>query len=154
LNAVLQTRASGSTALFDSLVQLSRSISRIDGKKAILLFTDGDDNASILALDKALEETRRIGVPIYAMLYGRALQDSNLLRRLESISKSSGATPFRVRQPSDLPIVFQNVARDLQDLYLLGYNFSGDSGKEWHTLNVEVPNQPKLKITAREGYWQ
>jgi Ca-activated chloride channel family protein len=154
MNAVLQTRANGNTALFDSLVQLSRSLSRVSGKKAILLFTDGDDNQSVLSLDKALEETRRVGVPIYAMLYGRAIEEPNLLRRLESISKSTGAASFRVRQPSDLPAVFQRVSQDLQELYMLGYQFGGDPRKDWHTLTVEVPNQRKLNVTAREGYWQ
>jgi VWFA-related protein len=154
LGAVLQTSAKGNTALFDSLVQLSRSISKLNGKKAILLFTDGDDNASVLSLEKALQETRRVGVPIYAMLYGRALSDADLLKRLENISKSSGATAFRIRQASDLPVVFQNVTENLQKLYMVGYQFSGDSNKDWHTLKVEVPNQPKLTVTSREGYWQ
>jgi VWFA-related protein len=154
LGAVLQTRASGNTALFDSLAQLSRSVSKISGKKAILLFTDGDDNASVLSMEKSLEETRRVGVPIYAMLYGRVLQDTNLLKRLENISRNSGATSFRVRQPADLPLAFQNVAQDLQDRYLLGYQFNGDPKKDWHTLKVELPKQPKLNVSSREGYWQ
>jgi Ca-activated chloride channel homolog len=153
LSPLLQTRASGNTALFDSLVQLSRSLSKVSGKKAILLFTDGDDNASVLSLEKSLEETRRVGIPIYAMLYGRVLDDANLLRRLENISKTSGATSFRVRQPSDLPLAFQNVAEGLQDRYMLGYNFTGDPTKNWHTLKVELPNQRKLTISSREGYW-
>jgi VWFA-related protein len=152
LGALLQARAIGNTALFDSLVQLSRSLSKVNGKKAILLFTDGDDNASVLSLEKSLEETRRVGIPIYAMLYGRVLNDASLLKRLENISKSSGATPFRVRQATDLPLAFQNVAEDLQDLYMLGYQFNGDATKSWHSLKVEVPRQ-KLRVSAREGYW-
>jgi|RhiMethySRZTD1v2_1073278.scaffolds.fasta_scaffold18256_5 VWFA-related protein len=153
LGAVLQTRASGNTALFDSLVQLSRSLSKVNGKKAILLFTDGDDNASVLSLEKALEETRRVGVPIYSMLYGRALEEASLLQRLENISKSSGATSFRVRNATDLPLAFQNVAEDLQDLYMVGYQFNGDATKKWHSLKVDVPGQQKLRVSSREGYW-
>jgi VWFA-related protein len=153
LGAVLQTRAVGDTALFDSLAQLSRTLSKTSGKKAILLFTDGDDNLSVLSLEKSLEDTRRAGVPIYAMLYGRALEDANLLKRLESISKTSGATAFRVRQPGDLPVAFQNVAEDLQDQYLLGYQFKGDAAKDWHSLKVELPKQQKLKVSSKQGYW-
>jgi Ca-activated chloride channel homolog len=154
LGAVLQTRAAGATALFDSLTQLSRSLSKMTGKKAILLFTDGDDTVSILSLEKSLDETRRVGIPIYAMLYGRALGDSNLLKRLENISKASGASSFRIRQPSDLPLAFQSVAEDLQDQYLLGYQFKGDPKKDWHSLKVEVTKQQKLNVSSREGYWQ
>jgi Ca-activated chloride channel homolog len=46
LNAIFKARAAGQTALFDSLALLSRQISRNAGKKAIVLFTDGDDNSS------------------------------------------------------------------------------------------------------------
>jgi hypothetical protein len=125
----------------------------VNGKKAILLFTDGDDNASVLSLERSLEETRRVGVPIYAMLYGRALSDANLLKRLENISKSTGASSFHVKQAGDLPVIFQKVANNLQDQYMLVYQFSGDASKEWHSLKVEVPSLPKLTINSREGYW-
>src|SRR4030095_13816329 len=80
LGAMLQARAAGETALFDSLAQLSRSLSKMAGKKAILLFTDGDDTSSKLSMEKSLDETSRVGIPIYAMLYGRALGDSSLLK--------------------------------------------------------------------------
>ena len=154
LGAVLQTRAAGETALFDSLAQLSRSLSKVSGKKAILLFTDGDDTSSKLSMEKSLDETSRVGIPIYAMLYGRALGDSSLLKRLENISKTSGATSFRVRQPNDLAVAFQSVAEDLQDQYLLGYQFKGDPKKDWHSLKVELSKQQKLNVSSREGYWQ
>jgi Ca-activated chloride channel family protein len=155
LGAVLQTRAAGETALFDSLAQLSRSLSKMAGKKAILLFTDGDDTSSILSFENSIDETRRVGIPIYAMIYGRALGDPSLLKRLENISKASGATSFRVRQPSDLPLAFQSVAEDLQDQYLLGYQFNGDPKKDFHSLKVELTKQQKLNVDLKKpGYWQ
>ena len=118
------------------------------------MFTDGDDNSSVLSLDKSLEETRRVGVPVYAMLYGRVLAAPDLLKRVESISKATGGTSFHVRQPGDLPSAFQNVVEDLQHSFMLGYQSNGDPKAEWHTLKVELPAQPKLKITAKEGYWR
>jgi len=154
LGNLLQARAAGDTALFDSLAQLSRSLSKMNGKKAILLFTDGEDNLSNLSLKDSLEETRRAGVPIYAMLYGRALEDPNLSKRLVDISKNSGATSFRVRQPSDLPLAFQSVAEDLRDRYLVGYQFKGDPRKDWHSLKVQLSKPQKFNVTAKEGYWQ
>ena len=154
LGALLQTRAGGQTALFDSLVQLSREVSRIGGKKAILLFTDGDDNSSVVSLESSMRETQRVGVPIYAMLYGRALEDSRLLKRIEEIAKSTGGSAFRVRQSDDLPAVFERIGEDMQDLYYLGYHSNSESKAEWHALKVNVPGQPKLNIKAKDGYWQ
>jgi hypothetical protein len=68
LNALLKVRAAAKTALYDSLAQLSRELSPISGDEAILLFTDGDDNASTLTLVASLQQVRKAGVPIYTML--------------------------------------------------------------------------------------
>src|SRR5262249_22258841 len=64
LKALLQTRAMGNTALFDSLAQLTHELSGVEGKRAILLFTDGDDNASVLSPDAAVESIKRMGIPL------------------------------------------------------------------------------------------
>jgi Ca-activated chloride channel homolog len=154
LGAVLRTRAAGDTALFDSLAQLSREISRVDGKKAILLFTDGDDNVSTISLEASVKETKRVGIPIFAMLYGRALTDASLLKRLEDISKSSGGTPFRVRQADDLPSIVHQIGEDLRQSYLLGYQSDNGSQADWRALKVELPSKPKLNVKAKDGYWR
>jgi len=154
LRAVLRTRASGGTALFDSLAQLQRELSRIGGKKAILLFTDGDDNSSALSLEAATQGMRRIGVPVYAILHGRALTEPALLKRLENISRFTGGVPFRLPQVDNLPAVFDRIGRDLQNLYLLGYQSTNDSGAAWRTITVRLPHHPNLKLRAKDGYWR
>ncbi len=154
LGAILRTRAAGNTALFDSLAQLSREISRIDGKKAILLFTDGDDNVSTISLEASVKETKRVGIPIFAMLYGRAVTDSSLLKRLGDISRSTGGTPFRVRQADDLPSIVYQIGEDLRHSYLLGYQSDNISQAEWRALKVELPSKLKVNIKAKDGYWR
>src|SRR5215467_11932383 len=115
LKAILNARAAGETALFDSLVQLSRQISKDAGKKAILLFTDGDDNSSVLSLEASVKSVQRTGVPIYAVLYGKALMDPNLFRRLERISASTGGLPFNVRDAGEVAAAFARVGKDMQN---------------------------------------
>jgi Ca-activated chloride channel homolog len=154
LGAVLRTRAAGNTALFDSLAQLSRDTSRIGGKKAILLFTDGDDNVSTISFEASIKETKRVGIPIFAMLYGRALTDSSLLKRLEDISRSTGGTPFRVRRADDLPDIVHQIGEDLRHSYLLSYQSDNTSQAEWRALKVELPSKLKLSVKAKDGYWR
>jgi len=154
LGAILKTRAGGATALFDSLAQLSREVSRHGGKKAILLFTDGDDNMSVLSLEVAMKDVQRIGVPVYSMLYGRALQDPKLHDRLEKISISTGGISFNVRNPDDLPNVFARVGQDLQHTYMLSYQSDSEAKDDWRSIKVSLPNHPKLKVRAKEGYWR
>jgi Ca-activated chloride channel family protein len=154
LGAILKTRAAGATALFDSLAQLARQLSRDAGKKAMLLFTDGDDNSSVLSLEASIKDVRRIGVPVYAMVYGRALTDEKLYKRLESIATSTGGIPFRVKNGNDLSEVFSRIGEDLQHMYLLGYQSDSDTAADWHAIKVSVPNRPKLKLRTKEGYWR
>jgi VWFA-related protein len=154
LGAILKTRAAGGTALYDALAQLSRQLSRAGGKKAILLFTDGDDNSSVLSMERSIKEVQRVGVPVYGMLYGRALNDTRLYTRLESISESTGGIPFKIRNVDELSKVFGRIAEDLQQLYLLGYQSDSESTNDWRSVKVSLPNHPKLKMRAKEGYWR
>jgi VWFA-related protein len=154
LKAIFKARAAGQTALFDSLAQLSRQISRDGGKKAILLFTDGDDNSSVLSLEASIKSVQRIGVPIYTVLYGRALRDPSLFRRLERISMLTGGIPLKVKDPGEVATAFGRVGQDMQNMYLLGYQSDSDNNDDWRTIKVSLPNHPKLKLRAKEGYWR
>ena len=154
LKAIFKARAAGQTALFDSLAQLSRQISTDGGKKAILLFTDGDDNSSVLSLEASIKSVQRTGVPIYAVLYGKALMDPNLFKRLERISVSTGGIPFKVRDAGEVAAAFARVGQDMQNMYLLGYQSDSDNQDDWRSIKVILPNHPKLKLRAKEGYWR
>lgn len=153
LNAIFKARAAGQTALFDSLALLSRQISRNAGKKAILLFTDGDDNSSVLSLEASIKSVQRTGVPIYAVLYGRALKDPSLFKSLERISISTGGFTFKVNDPREVTEAFARVGQDMQNIYLIGYQSDNDNQNDWHGIKVILPNHPKLKLRAKEGYW-
>ena len=72
--AVLRTRANGSTALFDSVSELAREMAPRPGKKAMVVFTDGDDNASVLNVKAAVQRAKKAGVPVYAIAEGDALK--------------------------------------------------------------------------------
>jgi Ca-activated chloride channel family protein len=152
LKALLATRAAGSTALFDSLTQLAIELSGTNGKKAILLFTDGEDNSSLLSMQQALETVKRNGFPIYAVSQGSALQNKTMLNRLQEISRVTGGIAFEVRQMDEIATAFNRIAADLQHLYLLAYYPSVQENSRWRKINVVLPEQKGLKIRAKEGY--
>ena len=58
---VLRTYAAGTTALFDAMVQVSKRLSKQIGKKFLIVFTDGDDNASLLTSTSAIARARQVG---------------------------------------------------------------------------------------------
>jgi len=152
LKALLATRAAGSTALFDSLTQLAIELSRTNGKKAILLFTDGADNSSLLSMQQALQTVKRNGFPIYAVSQGSALEDKPMLSRLQEISEVTGGMAFEVRQADGIATAFNRIAADLQHLYLLAYYPSTSENTRWRKINVVLPEQKEVKVRAKEGY--
>ena len=96
--AVLRTRAAGGTALFDAVSNVTRELEMRKGKKALILFTDGADNASTLNAFGASRQARLSGVPIYTIAEGEALGDHTLLKTLEDLATRSGGLPFHLNQ--------------------------------------------------------
>lgn len=156
MRALLRTRASGATALYDALTQLASEVSKSSGKKVILLFTDGDDNSSIMTREAAERNVKRVGVPIYAVAEGAALASKPLMKSLEEICRSTGGLIFQARKSDDLAHIFGEIGRDLQYLYLVGYYPSLDHQRktDWHRVSVRLPQHRDFKIRAKEGYWQ
>jgi len=154
LRALLGARAAGRTALYDSLAQLARSMSGLSGKKAILLFTDGDDNASLLPVDSVLSTVRQAGIPVYCISLDQSQTNSILSKRLRELSQNTGGIAFAARTSHDVARAFEEITRDLQCLYLLGYYSGASSRTPWHRIQVSLPQQRGLKVRAKQGYWQ
>jgi Ca-activated chloride channel homolog len=154
LRAVMRTRASGNTALFDALTQLSSDVSRVTGKRVILLFTDGADNCSVVSREAAVRNIKRIGIPVYAVAEGGALKSKPFMQCLTDICTGSGGLVFQARKADELARIFEIIARDLQHLYLIGYYPQETSSSPWHSISLRLPQLRDLKVRAKEGYWQ
>ena len=75
--AVLRTRAEGETALFDALSESAEEVSKRSGKKALIVFTDGDDNSSVLNANSAVTRAKKLGIPLYSVAEGEAMRSPN-----------------------------------------------------------------------------
>jgi VWFA-related protein len=151
--AIMRTRAGGETALFDALAQTAHEIARRKGKKAIVVFTDGEDNASALSAAAAENSARKIGVPVYTIAEGEARQSKSLIETLRDIARKTGGTASVVRKPSDVSAVFDEIAHDLQHTYLLAYKAPLVTESRWRTIQVALRQPGKYKIRARQGYF-
>lgn len=150
--AIRRLRAEGTTALFDALGRVAPALTARPGKKALVVFTDGDDNASALTLERAVQRFRRESVPVYAIAYGNALKSSKLQDTLEQMARLTGGELLQARRPQDAIGAFERVSRDLTASYLL--TFRPPSGRgEWRRLRVSVPGRRDAWVRHREGYF-
>jgi len=151
--AVLGTQAFGDTALYDALARVGQDLAGRAGKKVIVLFTDGKDNASSLNTDAAIQRAKANGVPIYTIAQGEAIGHKDLLAQLASISKATGGESFAIEKPSEIGRVFDKVSEDLTHGYLLSFQPSASESLAWRPIQVTVKGPRGLKVRAREGYY-
>src|SRR6185312_6396681 len=111
--AIFKTHAAGNTALYDALVRVNRDLSSRGGKKVVIVFTDGSDNASMLTSAVSIERAKARGVPIYTIAEGEALQQQQLIGELAGISQATGGSQFLIHRLSDIAPVFEKVSQEL-----------------------------------------
>lgn len=150
--AVLGARAAGNTALYDAMARVGQDLTGLAGKKVIVLFTDGKDNASTLNPGTAIQRAKSIGVPIYTIAQGEAIGHKDLLDQLEGISKATGGVAFAIEKPSEIGRVFDTVSEDLTHGYLLYFQPLPSENSVTRTIQVVVSGSRGLKIRARAEY--
>jgi Ca-activated chloride channel family protein len=150
--AVLRARAHGSTALFDAISGVSRDLQLRKGKKAMILFTDGADNASTLTAHSASRRARLSGVPVYANAEGDALTDRGLLETLKTLATDSGGLVFRLDKANEIDDVFSAIARDLRNTYLVAWKLPESAGTAYRSIRISVTGVTGARIRARQGY--
>lgn len=150
--AVLRTRASGSTALFDAISELAIEIAPRSGKKAIVVFTDGADNSSLLNARAAVQRAKKAGVPVYAIAEGEALTTRTLLDELKDVAEMTGGQSYQAHNAGDIARIFQEISADLQHTYMLAYQPPPHPESKWRTIQVLVSGLKDARIRAKEGY--
>ena len=152
--SVLRLRARGNTALFDALTDVTGEIARQSGKKVVVVFTDGDDNASVLTAQAAVSRATKDGVPLFSIAEGEAMDSVRLKKILTDISSNTGGEMYEIRSMKDIEEIFSKISTALQHLYLVTYQppLKPDDGK-WRRIEVLVGNGIKYRIRAKEGYF-
>ena len=154
-------RPFGQTAIYDALIlALDHMRQAKQPKTAILLFTDGIDNASKHTVDEAIEAAERSHVAVYTIGLlsesgGEKAEDS-----LVRIARTTGGRSFFPLTVDEARTDMERVARDLREQYTLGYIPSNPShAGEWRSVRVEVtppaglPRMIKLIANYRHGYY-
>jgi Ca-activated chloride channel family protein len=152
--AVLRTRAQGGTALFDALSEVAEELSKRPGKKALIVFTDGDDNSSVLNANSAVTHAKKLGIPLFSIAEGEAMHSTKLKKLLEGLSQNTGGMSYHIKKPDDIANAFREIAGTLSHLYLISYKpASNPADGRWRKINLEVEGLQDYKIRAKEGYF-
>ena len=144
----------GRTALYDALM---RALDRVEQgtrpRKALLVISDGGDNASRARLDAVLGRARKSNVAIYAIgVYDANAADKDP-RVLKALANETGGERFQPESPALLLQVCQHIAREIRSGYTLGY-VPPDRDGLYHRIRVTIePPLPHVDVRTRPGYF-
>ncbi|MEO1083730.1 MAG: VWA domain-containing protein, partial [Acidobacteriota bacterium] len=114
----------GSTRLHDAVIFSSGYVGGHDGRRALVLLTDGRDVESDFDADEALDFAVRAGLAVYPILLGGSAEDTR--RGLEQLARESGGRSFAIRSIAQLDGVYRRIEEELRSQYLLVYQAPRD----------------------------
>jgi Ca-activated chloride channel family protein len=154
--ALTAVSARGRTALYDAV---SEGLHHLQyghlGKKALIIISDGGDNASHLKYSQVLAQARQSQALIYSIaLVGsdEAEENPGLLRRL---CKDTGGIAYFPREGESAANVSKEIARDLREQYTLGYapqNMKPADAFRKIEVKFTGPGHSRLRVRTRQGY--
>lgn len=141
-------RAYGTSSLYDGLLYSMQTVEKSDHpRKALIVFTDGEDNGSNVSHSRVVQEVQQSAVLLYFVAIGsKVLIDSHTL---ESLSDVSGGRTFYVPKQDAMDPVMEQIHTELGRQYYLGYYVQRRPGS--HHIRVEVPGRD-LRIRAKTVY--
>ena len=147
-DSLASMRAWGTSALYDGLLYSMERVEKSDRpRKAIIAFTDGEDNGSNVSHSRVVQEIQESAILLYFVAIGSPiLVDSHTL---ESLSDISGGRTLYVPKQDTIASVLDQIRTELGKQYYLGYYAPRRSG--FHRIRVEVPGH-EVKIRAKTGY--
>jgi Ca-activated chloride channel family protein len=154
-----QLHGDWATALYDAIVLGSQRLGRKEGRKVLIVISDGDDTAKSSTYAQALEAALRNEVMIYSLIdvpieasAGRDLAGEHALITL---AEQTGGKSFYVNE-GGLDKAFARVSGDLRTQYLLGYYpHNQEPGRAFHRVQVTIPRAAPeaFNIRHKTGYY-
>jgi Ca-activated chloride channel homolog len=147
--AVERLAAWGGTALYDVVVRALDTLSRQTGRRALVIFSDGDDQSSQASYEQVERLVREGDATLFMVGLGRGATIDALKDKMEQLAAASGGRALFVERSDRLEQPFAEIVEELSNQYLLAIEPRRDG--KWHTLTVQVPNT-KYRVRARQGY--
>lgn len=135
-------RADGSTALYDAMQFSLVHLASDQGRRALVVLTDGDDSGSQSGYRRTFRTARNTGVPIYVISMSHGVGPSARSPRkldLEGITEASGGRVYYVSGMEAVLSAYERIGEELRSQYMLGYTTDAPlSPREVQSLTVEL----------------
>ena len=154
LQGVRNTVAGDDAALYNCLLLTVKDAARITGRKVIVVFSNGPDDASVVPPEDVAELAQSTGTVIYMVSTQEAQMEPISTAVFERMSKATGGKAYFAKSWRDETKAFASIRDDLAHLYTLSYYPRPNPNRGWRTITVSLVGKDlqKYHIRTRAGY--
>lgn len=159
----------GATALLEGIVMASEYLGEVEGRRVIVIVSDGDDTKSDVTFEQTMRSVQMGNVQIYVVRTtgfenyirsGNRRGNANVRqlaaeRRMGEFTRQTGGAVYLPIDEDELDEAFEQISAELSQQYVLSYYPENDEGKrgQLRAITVEVKGRPNLTIRTRKGYY-
>jgi len=141
----------GSTALYDAVLRAVEMLGRQTGRKALIVFTDGEDQGSHASIADVERRLQSSDVTLYMVGQGRGVFTDALRKVMQRLAAPTGGRSLFTDSIDELHDAFNELLDELSNQYLLGYPPS-NSRRDDTMRRIRVDVDGYHQIRARQGY--
>ena len=141
----------GATALYDAIIQGVEMLGRQAGRRAMVVFSDGEDQGSHVTLEDVERRLQASDITLYIIAQGRGITHDYLRKVMQRLATPTGGRVFATDNIDRLQDAFGELLDELSNQYLLGYQPTNTRRDDTlRAIRVEVDGQKGVR--ARSGY--
>jgi VWFA-related protein len=154
VSGVRSTVAGDDAALYNSLLITVKDAATLTGRKAIVVFSNGPDNASSVPPEDVAELAQDTGTIIYIVSTRLAQDDPVSAAAFERVSRATGGKAYFAGNWRKEKEAFSSIQSDLSHLYSVTYYPQANPNRGWRSISVKLvgPGTEKYHIRTRDGY--
>ncbi|MEN6601801.1 MAG: VWA domain-containing protein [Bryobacteraceae bacterium] len=146
--------AGDDAALYNCLLLTLRDAAKVPGRKVVIVFSNGPDNASMLAPDDVRAVAEDEGIPIYVISTLEANRDAISSNVFNRIASRTGGKAYFAKTWQKQVEAFESIREDLGNSYTITYYPQRNPNEGFRKISVEIPSDVgrKYRVRARPGY--
>jgi Ca-activated chloride channel family protein len=154
ISGLRKSVAGDDTALYNALLLALRDAAKVPGRKVVIVFSNGPDNASMVAPDDVRAVAEDEGIPIYVISTSEVNKDpisSGVFRRM---AQRTGGKAYWAKTWQKQVEAFEDIREDLGNSYTVTYYPKPNPNEGFRKITIEATNDPgkKWRIKSRPGY--
>ena len=144
--------AGGGTSLYDAIITGLYRFRNLQGRKALIILTDGEDTTSRVTYDDMLQYARASRVPLYFIGIALGFTDISGSNKMKALAAETGAVAYFIKDVKALDATYAQLEKDLRSQYLIAYNTqSSKTDKQYRPIEVTV-NRSDAHVRTIHGF--